>query len=183
MSGEGKPGQPPDPFTLFRQLYSANEEAFSKAMNQFVNTETYAASMGKYMENAMATQKTIQEQMESYLHSNNLPTRKDFTRLASQIVNIDERLDDLQMYLEDHQGSAELQKLHGQVNALEVRLSHIEGVLEQILKAMNIVAAQHEAKPASDTKTAAEEKSYPLGEASPTDKKPARRKTTAQPEN
>lgn len=184
MSNESnKPGMPPDPFGMFRQMYSANEEAFSNALNQFVNTETYAASMGKYMENAMAVQKTIQEQMERYLHANGLPTRNDFTRLSGQIVEIDGRLDDIQASLEEDTSPAEIteiKKLAGQVGALEVRLSRIENFLEQIGRTLKLTTKPEQPVSAADDKSQGDGY-YALGEASPVNKKTPKRKP-ASPE-
>jgi polyhydroxyalkanoic acid synthase PhaR subunit len=177
-----KPGMPPDPFGMFRQMYSANEEAFSNALNQFVNTDTYAASMGKYMENAMAVQKTIQEQMERYLHANGLPTRNDFTRLSGQIVDIDGRLDDIQAALEEDSSPAEIteiKKLAGQVGALEVRLSRIENILEQIGRNLKLTNKPEQPVSAADDKSQGEGY-YALGEASPVNKKAPKRKPASE---
>jgi polyhydroxyalkanoic acid synthase PhaR subunit len=179
MSDENKTGLPIDPFSFWKQMNSSNEEMLSKAMNQFVNSETYASSMGKYMENAMASQKSIQESMEKYLHANGLPTRNDFTRLSAQIVDIDGRLDDIQMQMEDTAEKPALQpeirKLSGQVGSLEVRLSKIENTLEQIMRALSLPKTEVLKETPVESKGTSDNY-YSLGEASPVSKKPARKK-------
>jgi len=173
MSDETNSGSPMDPFNFWKKMMDASEEMSSSAMNQFVNTDKFAASMGKNMESAMSMQKVLQDNMEKYLHLQGLPTLRDFTSLSSQIVDIDARLDDLQE-------NAELKKISGHLGNLEVRLSKIENTLEQIIKALHLQTDTTANKVAADVQAVAEGDAgyYPLGEASPVSKKSAKHKST-----
>jgi polyhydroxyalkanoic acid synthase PhaR subunit len=170
MSNESKSGGQVDPFALWRQMFAVNEEAFSTALNQLVNTENYASSMGKYMENMVAFQKTLQDNMEKFLHMNGLPTRSDFARLSSQIVDIDERLDDLQVKMEE---SSAFQNLKKDLENLSAQLGRIESAVETIHASLSqpkqAIAPVSEPVPATGD-------FYPLGEASPVNKKAPKRK-------
>jgi polyhydroxyalkanoic acid synthase PhaR subunit len=182
MSDETKSGSPIDPFNFWKKMMDASEEMSSNAMNQFVNTDKFAASMGKNMESAMTMQKVLQDNMEKYLHLQGLPTLHDFTRLSSQIVDIDARLDDLQEKIESNSTSAEIKKISGHLGNLEVRLSKIENTLEQIMKALHLQAAATDDKAVVENQATVEGDAgyYPLGEASPVSKKAAKRKVTEE---
>ncbi|MEI7555597.1 hypothetical protein [Candidatus Chlorohelix sp.] len=180
MSDETKGGSPMDPFSFWKKMMDASEEMSSNAMNQFVNTDNFAATMGKNMESAMTMQKVLQDNMEKYLHLQGLPTLHDFTRLSSQIIDIDARLDDLQEKIESNSTPAEIKKISGHLGNLEVRLSKIENTLEQIMKVLHLQADSTADNAVSEAQATAEGEAgyYPLGEASPVIKKSAKRKST-----
>ena len=74
--------RPPDPFELWRQIYETNERAWSAVLERTVNNPAFAESTGKILETFLSAQKTVRENMRSYLEQINLPTREDIARLG-----------------------------------------------------------------------------------------------------
>ena len=98
MSGPSNPSsssRPPDPFELWRQIYETNERAWSAVLERTVNNPAFAESTGKILETFLSAQKTVRENMRSYLEQINLPTREDIARLGELIVALEEKVDQL----------------------------------------------------------------------------------------
>src|SRR5437016_14569604 len=87
--------RPPDPFELWRQIYDTNERAWNAVLERTVNNPAFAESSGKILETFLAAQKTVRDNMRSYLEQINLPTREDIARLGELIVALEEKVDQL----------------------------------------------------------------------------------------
>ena len=77
-----------DPFELWRQIYETNERAWNAVLERTVNNPAFAESSGKILETFLSAQKTVRENMRSYLEQINLPTREDIARLGELIVSL-----------------------------------------------------------------------------------------------
>ena len=87
--------RPVDPFELWRQIYETNERAWNSVLERTVNNPAFAESSGKILETFLAAQKTVRDNMRSYLEQINLPTREDIARLGELIVSLEEKVDQL----------------------------------------------------------------------------------------
>src|SRR5437763_16577270 len=87
--------RPVDPFELWRQIYETNERAWNSVLERTVNNPAFAESSGKILETFLAAQKTVRDNMKSYLEGINLPTREDIARLGELIVALEEKVDQL----------------------------------------------------------------------------------------
>jgi len=94
---------PSDPFALWRQIYEANERAWSTALERAMNSPAFAETQGKVLETFLQAQRAVRDQMRSYLEAVNVPTREDIARLGELIVGLEEKVD----RLEDRLGSLE----------------------------------------------------------------------------
>ena len=84
-----------DPFELWRQLYEANESAWSAALEQAVSSPEFGESSGKMLETMLAAQKSVRDNMRTYLETMNVPTREDIARLGELVVGLEEKVDQL----------------------------------------------------------------------------------------
>src|SRR5216684_5836715 len=84
-----------DPFELWRQIYETNERAWNAILERTVNNPAFAESTGKVLETFLSAQKTVRDNMRSYLEQINLPTREDIARLGELIVSLEEKVDQL----------------------------------------------------------------------------------------
>jgi polyhydroxyalkanoic acid synthase PhaR subunit len=87
--------RPSDPFELWRQIYETNERAWNAVLERTVNNPAFAESSGKILETFLSAQKTVRDNMRSYLEQINLPTREDIARLGELIVALEEKVDQL----------------------------------------------------------------------------------------
>jgi polyhydroxyalkanoic acid synthase PhaR subunit len=92
---QSPPPRGSDPFELWRQIYDTNERAWNAVLERTVNNPAFAESSGKILETFLSAQKTVRENMRSYLEQINLPTREDIARLGELIVSLEEKVDQL----------------------------------------------------------------------------------------
>jgi polyhydroxyalkanoate synthesis regulator phasin len=93
-----------DPFGAMQSVRDANIEAWSKIMQQWVNTEAYAEANSKMLDAYLTTsapfRTVIEQTMTRVLQQFNMPTRTDVTGIAERLTNLEKRLDDLDAQLE-----------------------------------------------------------------------------------
>jgi polyhydroxyalkanoic acid synthase PhaR subunit len=94
-SPSSSPPRPTDPFELWRQIYETNERAWNAVLERTVNNPAFAESSAKILETFLSAQKTVRDNMRSYLEQINLPTREDIARLGELIVSLEEKVDQL----------------------------------------------------------------------------------------
>jgi hypothetical protein len=82
-----------DPFETWRQLYDANERAWSTALGEAMGSPEFADSSGRMLETMLAAQKSVRDNMRTYLESMNVPTREDIARLGELVVGLEEKID------------------------------------------------------------------------------------------
>jgi polyhydroxyalkanoic acid synthase PhaR subunit len=95
MTKAGETGRDTDPFETWRQLYDANEKAWSAALEEAMGSPEFGASSGKMLETMLAAQKSVRDNMRTYLESMNVPTREDIARLGELVIGVEEKLDQL----------------------------------------------------------------------------------------
>ena len=86
-------GRESDPFETWRQLYDANERAWSSALEQAMSSDEFGQASGKMLETMLAAQKSVRDNMRTYLESMNVPTREDIARLGELVVGLEEKID------------------------------------------------------------------------------------------
>ena len=90
-----KDAPPPDPFALWRQTYETAEQAWSKVLEQTTTSDAFAASLGRSLDSYLGFQKLMRDNIQLYLESLNFPTRNDIARLGELIVDLENKIDDL----------------------------------------------------------------------------------------
>ena len=82
-----------DPYELWREWYEINERAWSSALEQAMDSREFSESSGKLLEAMLAAQKSVRENMRTYLETMNVPTREDIARLGELVVGLEEKID------------------------------------------------------------------------------------------
>jgi polyhydroxyalkanoic acid synthase PhaR subunit len=95
MTKTGETGQTTDPFEVWRQLYDTNERTWSAALEQAMGSPEFGESSGKLLETMLAAQKSVRDNMRTYLETMNLPTREDIARLGELVIGLEEKIDQL----------------------------------------------------------------------------------------
>lgn len=95
---------PNDPIGNLRKARDATLDAWAKAMIDLVNTETFArwigATLDSYLIASAPLQNLINTSMKTSLARLNLPSRDELTTLARRVTNIEMRLDDIEIKID-----------------------------------------------------------------------------------
>jgi polyhydroxyalkanoic acid synthase PhaR subunit len=87
--------QETDAFGVWRQLYDANEKAWTTALEQAMGTSEFGESSGRLLETMLAAQKSVRDNMRAYLETMNVPTREDIARLGELVIGLEEKSDQI----------------------------------------------------------------------------------------
>jgi hypothetical protein len=93
MTKAEETGRATDPFETWRQLYDANERTWSAALGEAMSSPEFGDSSGKMLETMLAAQKSVRDNMRTYLESMNVPTREDIARLGELVIGLEEKVD------------------------------------------------------------------------------------------
>jgi Poly(R)-hydroxyalkanoic acid synthase subunit (PHA_synth_III_E)/Collagen triple helix repeat (20 copies) len=88
-------GPTTDPFEVWRAMYDANERAWSTALEQAMGSPEFNESSGKLLETMLAAQKSVRNNMRTFLETMNVPTREDIARLGELVIGLEEKIDQL----------------------------------------------------------------------------------------
>jgi len=97
-------GTSPEVLQHWKVLTDAAVDAWGQAITKVMETEEFAALMGKsldeYLRLAGPLRKTLAAASEEFLRTMNLPSRTQTTALASQLVAVDARLETIEERLD-----------------------------------------------------------------------------------
>ena len=95
MTKTEEAGPTADPFEVWREMYDANERAWSTALEEAMGSPEFSESSGKLLETMLAAQKSVRTNMRTFLETMNVPTREDIARLGELVIGLEEKIDQL----------------------------------------------------------------------------------------
>jgi len=81
---------------VWRNWLTETERQFNSFFNQVMGTDAFGRMAGNYMEAYSVVQRALNQGMERYLNTFNLPTHSDIVELGERLHNIEERLASLE---------------------------------------------------------------------------------------
>ncbi|MDX1383489.1 MAG: hypothetical protein R3190_07600 [Thermoanaerobaculia bacterium] len=86
------PTPPRDPMDVWRQRLTQAERDWNRYFNDLMGTDTFAQTMGLWMNGVLELQRTLGAALERYFTTLNLPTGSDVKEIAERLTRIEERL-------------------------------------------------------------------------------------------
>jgi polyhydroxyalkanoic acid synthase PhaR subunit len=132
-----------DPFQIWKSLYDQTESKWNDLLHETMQKEAFSELMGQVQNGYLQFQKFVQHTAEAYLKQVNIPTRDEMSSIASLIINLENKVDDLDQKIEDElsekQTSSEIVKLKASIakldKKLDVLLKAVQAVEEPVGKA------------------------------------------------
>lgn len=135
---------PTDPLEFAVQWYNATSGPYSEFVQELIEREEFLAPSSKFLQNYASFYKLFRKNSEDYLKNLQIPTRSDITRVASLVVALEEKVDNVEEALEDMQDAQNTTANDGKIEALEKQLSQtedkvdrVESKLDQIIAILN----------------------------------------------
>ncbi len=99
MGAPPKPDKPFDPIEAWRAMRDAGLEAWSRTMEQTVNSEEDARATGAMLDSCLAASAPARDAMQSLmlaaLQQLQMPSRSEVASLAERLTSVEMKLDDL----------------------------------------------------------------------------------------
>lgn len=130
---------PFDPFAMWKDMYDKTESHWSKVVDESMRKEDFSEWMGQFLSMYLQYQNMIKQSTENYLEQANMPSRADISNLASLIVNLEAKVDDLEEMIEEdlaHQinnlnVTREVNRLKTDVKNLDKKLDAVIDLLKE----------------------------------------------------
>jgi len=124
-----------DPFTLWKSMYEKLEENWSDIIHDSMKKESFAEWMGQSLNTFLMYQDFIQKTTEGYLKQMNMPSREEVSNVASLVINLEEKVEELDEKMDDvlsnKQLSTEINRLKNNISKLDKKLDQMLSILEQ----------------------------------------------------
>ena len=152
---------PTDPLSFGVRWYNATSEPLSRFVGELLETDEFLENSSRLFENYATLYKVFSKNSEEYLHTVQLPTRSDMSRVAGLVVALEDKVDGVEEAMEDMTDSfgsglaseEGLGAVEGRVGQVEDRLDRVEGKLDRLLAAVEALGNA----PAANGKQSADE--------------------------
>ena len=133
MKVEG--GVPKDPVEFAVKWYNATSGPLGEFVQELLENEDFLEPSSRFLQNYASFYKVFKKNSEEHLKTLQLPTRSDIARIATLIVNLEDKVDRIEEAFEDfEEGSADF-ATNEAVESLQERVSSFEGKLDRLLSA------------------------------------------------
>ena len=92
---------PTDPLSFGVRWYNATSEPLSRFVGEILESEDFLEGSSRFFENYATLYKVFSKNSEEYLHTVQLPTRSDMSRVAGLVVALESKVDGVEEALED----------------------------------------------------------------------------------
>ncbi|WP_243290735.1 poly(R)-hydroxyalkanoic acid synthase subunit PhaE [Bacillus sp. FJAT-47783] len=136
-----------DPFSMWKSIYDKMEENYSDMLQESMKKEAFAEWMGQSLNTFLLYQDFIQKTTETYLKQMNMPTREEVSNVASLVINLEEKVENLDDkffdFVNDKQLATEVNRIKLNVSKLDKKLDQVLTLLEQTANQSKQVASQN----------------------------------------
>lgn len=96
-----------DPYKLWEKLYFLNEDMVTDTMRNLVSTEFFGRGMEVFLNLYLQLINIQNAIISSCMEDSPFPSKKDISRVAGMIISLENKVDRMEITLEDHIDAAE----------------------------------------------------------------------------
>lgn len=123
-----------DPFEMWKNVYDQAETYWSKVLDENLATEDFSKGLGKVLDMNLQYKKLVNDSTKTYLEQMNMPSKQDLANLASLIINVEAKIDQIEELVEESIDiEAIQQKQTTEMNSLKNEVKRIHKKMDQIL--------------------------------------------------
>jgi polyhydroxyalkanoic acid synthase PhaR subunit len=136
-----------DPLAMWKEIYQKTEATWSDAIQDSMKKEPFSEGLGQTLNNHLQYQELISKMTETYLKQVNMPTRGEIASIASLIINLEGKVDDLQDKIEVETLENETVK---EINLMKRSVVNLEKKLDKVLELLEETSGKKTALPVRD---------------------------------
>lgn len=149
-----------DPLQAWKEAYEKTETFWGKALNETIKTEEYSAWVGGVLDLNLFYQKMLNDVTKGYLEKVNIPTQDDIARVATLVINLENKIDNIEEFLDEKADSlGQSSTLKRDVTKVKQDMRTLENKVDKILELLGqqnevLAKLQEPVKPQEAAKTA-----------------------------
>jgi len=120
-----------DPFLVWKELYEKTESYLGKVLGESMSSEEFSKWMGNVLDFNLQLQKMIKETTERTLWQANMPSKEDLASIAALVVNVEEKLETMEEWLDAQHKSQDFSKFQRDIKRIEGKLDKLCQLLEK----------------------------------------------------
>lgn len=149
---------PLDPFKMWKNIYDQTESSWSDIIQQSMKKDSFSEGMGETLNQFLQFQELSKKMTASYLEQVNVPSREEVANVASLIINLEEKVDNLEDNLEKDLAelnySKEIGQLRRAVTNLDKKMDKILEAIEGMNNSASVIKMAEKNEPAKIAKDA-----------------------------
>ena len=118
-----------DPFKIWKDMYEKTESTWRGAIQDTLETEQFAQGLGQIQNQYVQYQEMVNTLTESYLKQANIPSREEIAKVASLIINVDTKIDDMEDLFDEQKETTT-----SEIDQLKKDVSNLNHKLDQVLE-------------------------------------------------
>lgn len=123
-----------DPFEIWKNVYDQTESYWSKVLDENLATEDFSRGLGKVLDMNLQYRKLVNDSTKTYLEQMNMPSKDDLAKLASLIINVESKVDQIEEVVEERiVVQADAQAVASEVKELQIEVKNLHNKMDQIL--------------------------------------------------
>lgn len=141
---------PFDPLTMWKKIYEQTEASWNDAIQETLKKESFSEGMGETLNYYLKYQELAKETTETYLKQANMPTRSEVADVASLVINLEGKFDDL-----DEKFDTEMTKLDPtiEISQLKRAVTDLDMKLDKVLEAIELIGNEKSMEVIGKTKS------------------------------
>lgn len=124
---------------MWKNVYEKTESTWRDAIQDTLGKESFAESLGQIQSQYLQYQGFVNKMTESYLKQANMPSRDEIANVASLVINVESKVDDLEDQMDVYKidTSREIEQLRKGLNNLDKKLDKVIELLDRTILAQN----------------------------------------------
>lgn len=124
-----------DPFEIWKKVYDQTESYWSKVLDETIATEDFSKGLGTVLDMNLQYRKLVNDSTSAYLEQMNMPSKDDLAKVASLIINVETKVDQIEGVVEEAiVVQAEQKKQESELKSLQNELKMIHKKMDVILE-------------------------------------------------
>ena len=122
---------PFESFNMWKDIYEHTEKAWHDVIQDTLGKESFAEGLGKIQASYLQYHEIISNATEAYLKQTNTPTRDEVANVASLVINLEDKVDQMDDRL--YENSEAVTK---EINQLKRAVGNLEKKFDKVLEAI-----------------------------------------------
>ena len=122
---------PFEPFKMWKDMYEQTEKAWHDVIQDTLGKEAFSEGLGQIQASYLQYHEMISNVTDDYLKQTNVPTRDEIANVASLVINLEDKVDNIDDQL--YENSETVTK---EINQLKRAVGNLEKKFDKVLEAI-----------------------------------------------